>query len=241
MSGATRHHAVGLTHQGCVRTLNEDSHLIRDDAGLWVVADGMGGLERGEVASAAIVDALGHVPLDGELERNLPRINAKLVEVNADLNDLAKKSGGRLGSTVVALHIEGAKFACLWAGDSRLYRLRSGKLERISRDHTQVQEMFDRGLITRDEIRGHPLGHVISRCVGIDPRFMPETIQGALAPSDVFLLCSDGLSGPVTDAEIEAYLLGAEPAEACRRLLDLALDRGAPDNVTIVAVSSEAP
>jgi serine/threonine-protein phosphatase Stp1 len=238
MTAQVRYQTVDVSHEGCVRSLNEDAHLVRDDVGLWVVADGMGGHDRGEVASGSIVSALQDVGLNGDFEANLPHIEAALGGVNSALCDMSDASGERLGSTVAALHIQGLQFACLWAGDSRIYRLREGVLRQLTRDHTQVQDLVDHGALTAEEAKGHPMSHVVSRCIGIDRTFEPETITGALEVSDIFLLCSDGLSGMVSDEEIEASL-NAGSRVAASNLLDLAIARGAPDNVTVVTVACE--
>ena len=239
MIAQVRYHTMGLTHEGCVRKNNEDAHLLRDEVGLWIVADGMGGHDRGEVASTSIVDAISTLDLNGDLYGNIALIESSLRGVNTALCDLAEVAGDRIGSTVVVLHIDGLKFACLWAGDSRIYRLRGDVLEQMTRDHTQVQDLIDHGLLSPAEAKGHPMSHVVSRCIGIERAFEAETIIGDLGVSDIFLLCSDGLSGMVSDDEISARLIEVGSRQACRQLLELAISRGAPDNVTLVTVACE--
>lgn len=239
MIPAFRLNTVGFTHEGCVRSANEDSHLMRDEAGLWVVADGMGGHANGQWASAAIVKALETATLVGDFDADAATISGALHAANGHIVAAAQQNGARMGSTVVALYLNGARFACFWAGDSRIYLLRGGELHRLTRDHTQVQEMVDRGLLSPEEARRHPMSHVLSRAVGVQDGLELDALTDAAAARDVFLLCSDGLTGVVSEAEIAERLAQFPPRSACQRLLDLVLSRGAPDNVTMVAVACE--
>jgi serine/threonine protein phosphatase PrpC len=238
MSAEVRYTTAQITHEGCVRKNNEDSHLSRDDIGLWVVADGMGGHDDGEVASAAIVQALADLSLEDDFSAHLQQISAMLSTANEAILNAAEAAGSRMGSTAAVLHIDGMQYGCVWVGDSRIYRLRNGELTRLTHDHTQVQEMLERGLLTPDEAKSHPMSHVLSRAVGVERKLRADTVSGPLEPRDIFLLCSDGLTGLVPDAEIAQHLANGGRG-ACQLLLDLALDRGAPDNVTIVTVSCE--
>jgi serine/threonine protein phosphatase Stp1 len=239
MTPAFRFNTVGVTHEGCVRKANEDSHAMRDEAGLWVVADGMGGHANGQWASSAIVAAVQAANVTGDFDHDASVIAGALHFANEQIVTTAKSNGVSMGSTVVALYLSGRRFACFWAGDSRIYLLRGGELHRLTRDHTQVQEMVDRGLLTAEEARRHPMSHVLSRAVGVQPELELEALADEAAPRDIFLLCSDGLTGVVTEPEIAERLSQFPPRAACQRLLDLVLSRGAPDNVTMVAVACE--
>jgi serine/threonine protein phosphatase Stp1 len=230
---------IGLTHEGLVRSANEDSMTLRDDAGVWVVADGMGGHENGRWASATIAGALERAPLTGDFDADAAAVAGAIHAANHEIHQASAQSGRRMGSTVVALYLNGRRIACFWAGDSRIYLLREGRLHRLTRDHTQVQDMVEAGLLRPEEAQGHPMSHVLSRAVGVQADLQLDAFQDEAAARDVFLLCSDGLTGVVSDAEIAERLAGFEPAAACRRLLDLCLARGAPDNVTLVAVSCQ--
>jgi serine/threonine protein phosphatase PrpC len=227
------------TDVGKVREHNEDSLLHRPEAGLWAVADGMGGLERGEWASAEIVAALQAAPLSGDFDDDCRRAADAIHAANSKIHAESETSGDRMGSTVVSLLVNGRRFAVLWAGDSRAYLLRDGQLHRLSRDHTQVQELVDEGLLSPDDAVNHPMSHVLTRAAGVEPGLELDAIADEAEVGDVFLLCSDGLHGVVSDAEI-ALTLGMErlPA-ACDRLIQLSLARGGPDNVTLVAVGCE--
>jgi serine/threonine-protein phosphatase Stp1 len=227
------------SHVGCVRTINQDAWLARPDHGLWVVADGMGGHSRGEWASAEIVASIaGQVRADDldtaccELTAAIEGANGRLVEAGRD--------GASTGSTVVALVVRGGRGAVLWAGDSRVYRYRTGSLRLLTRDHSQVEQMVTAGLISREEAVVHPMGHVLTRAVGVHDALALDRAELDVLPDDVFLLCSDGLTRPVAEAEIAAWLGRETPRRAAAGLLELALSRGAPDNVTLVVVGCDA-
>lgn len=239
MRANLRFSASAQTHEGRVRSANEDSLIVRSDIGLWAVADGMGGHENGQWASRAIVDALGEVVATGDFQSDLAGVHAGLQTANDRIREEAEARGKRMGSTVVALVADGHRYACCWVGDSRIYRLRDGKLEQMTRDHTQVQDMLDRGMITESEAVNHPMSHVLSRAVGVEEALRIDVVTGELRTPDIFLLCSDGLSGLVSPREIEAQLLAADPATAAKALLELTLSRNAPDNVTIITVACE--
>jgi serine/threonine protein phosphatase PrpC len=239
---ALRFVSYGLTHVGLVRRRNEDAFLDRPEAGLWAVADGVGGHQAGDYASARIVDTLAGFrrPL-ADLEEFTDEVRRALAHVDVHLRARATAlgPGAAIASTVVALLVYGAEFACLWAGDSRLYHWRDGVLRRLSTDHTRVQELIAAGLLAPEDAAGHPEAHVVTQAVGVG-RLVFGTRVGTVQPGDRFLLCSDGLTNVAADAEIAAELAAApEPRGAAERLRDLALARGAPDNVTIVVVAAE--
>lgn len=239
MRSNLRFSASAQTHEGRVRSINEDSLIVRSDIGLWAVADGMGGHENGQWASRAVVEALAGVVAAGDFQADLAAVKAALATANDRIREEAEGRGQRMGSTVVALVADGHSYGCVWVGDSRIYRLRDGRLEQLTRDHTQVQDMLDRGMITEAEAQNHPMSHVISRAAGVEEVLRVDTVTGELRTPDVFLLCSDGLSGLVSPMEIEAQLLASDPATAARALLSLTLSRNAPDNVTVITVACE--
>jgi serine/threonine protein phosphatase PrpC len=230
----------GLTHLGLVRRRNEDAFLDRPDRGLWAVADGMGGHEAGDLASRMIVDALGALEPSPDLDDFVHAAAAELTGVDAALHRRAALlgPGAVIASTVVVLLAGAGEVACLWAGDSRLYRWRAGAFKQLTVDHSKVQEMVDAGLLRPEEMAGHPLSHIVTRSIGgghLEFGMLREKLQ----PGDRFLLCSDGLTNMVADAEIAEELAMSTPSEAARRLVDLVLARGAIDNVTIVIVLAE--
>ena len=226
------------THVGLRRKVNEDSMLARTERGLWAVADGMGGHAAGDVASAMVIDALQKLPIVYSLEALVESAVAAIVRANRDLIALAHSEGESrtIGSTVVGLAIAGPRYVCFWAGDSRAYRLRGGVIEQLSRDHSLVQELVDAGMIDPADAEGHANANVITRAVGVVDDIKVDTVSGDVQPGDIFLLASDGLTRMVADAEIVDELTSPRLEEAIDRLIEMVLDRGAPDNVSIIAV-----
>ena len=230
------------THVGRVRKLNEDRVLSRPDVGLWAVADGMGGHQAGDIASGMLVDALAEIELLGSGYAFLEEVQASVQRVNRTLVSHARlaRPGTVIGSTLVVLLTYGGHFACLWAGDSRAYRLRGGKLEQITRDHSMVQELLDSGALKRADAPGYGRSNVITRAVGVNDRLALDVASGPIEKDDLFLLCSDGLTGMVSDYEIEDALV-REGVNAVEQLLATTLDRGAKDNVSLIAIAAADP
>lgn len=227
------------THVGMVRELNEDSYLDKGQEGTWVVADGMGGHESGEVASQAVVTALDRMELGENFDTSLERVQQLILGVNEELvNDSERFARDRQpGSTIVTLLIQDGQGAVVWAGDSRIYRRRFGNFEQLTRDHSHVQELLDNDLIRPDEAEKHPMANVITRAVGIDVPLEIDTRVFRVLDGDQFLLCSDGLSRLVSDGEIDEMMDNGDADEVVQSLLHTALVRGAPDNVTIIYVA----
>ena len=230
---------AAVTHPGLVRSANEDTMLTREGDGIWLVADGMGGHANGQWASNTVAQAVAAVPSTRDFDADVAALAGALQSANTHIYTTATSSGTRMGSTAVLLHLQDDRFACVWAGDSRIYLQRDGQLHRLTRDHTQVQEMVDRGLLSPEEAVHHPMGHVLSRAVGVQEVMELEAVADVAHARDIFLLCSDGLSGFVSDEEINERLGHFGGETACKRLLELVLSRGAPDNVTLVAVACE--
>lgn len=236
MSAPLRLDGVGGTHVGRVRTNNEDSYAVRPEVAFWAVADGMGGHDNGEWASAALTEAADALALPPDFEQACTAIAGMIHAANARIHGEATQRGIQMGSTFVALYFSDAAFALFWVGDSRGYVLRDGMLHQLTRDHTQVQAMVDRGLIPPEDAAGHPMSHILARAVGAQSEVEVDVIVDAAQPGDVFLLCSDGLTNRVSDAEIAEALDGHGHREALDWLIALTLERGAPDNVTAVIV-----
>jgi serine/threonine protein phosphatase PrpC len=232
---STRLQSAVRSHVGHVRALNEDACLARPDLGIWAVADGMGGHDSGDYASNLIVGELGRVRRPGSARELLQSVDETLARCNRTL--LERAGNGELsGSTIVTLLIFEQNFAAIWAGDSRLYRLRGGGLERLSHDHSYVQELVERGELAPEQARHHPLANRITRAIGADRQLHLDVIDGRLEPDDLFLLCSDGLTGMVDDAAIAAILAEGEPEVAADRLIEAALAAGGRDNVSVIVV-----
>ncbi len=229
--------SVSRSHPGSRRTRNEDRVLERPDRGLWAVADGMGGHRDGGEAAERLLAAL-EAPSDARANgyARLAELERRATQVNAELYNERALKGGASGATLVALLLHEGHAACVWAGDSRAYLLRGAVLTRISRDHSVVQDLVETGVIGEDQRGVHPDANVVTRAVGaearldLDRRFFPVEI------GDLFLLCSDGLTGCLTDAEITQLLKLSSPSLAAEALVDKTLHAGAPDNVSVVIV-----
>lgn len=223
------------THPGKVRTRNEDAYLARPEIGLWAVADGMGGHEAGDLASQTIVKALSSIARPSSASELLTQCESRMVYANNRLLEIAKERGGIvIGSTVAVLLTFNFHYACVWSGDSRIYLIRGSEISQVSRDHTQVQELIEEGVLTPEEARTFPGRNVITRAIGVSQEPELELVQGALRYGDVFVICSDGLTGHVTDEEILAHAGRGRAQAAADALVALTLERGALDNVTVV-------
>ena len=239
-NGAFAFETGQATHQGLVRQRNEDSIIADPDYGLWAVADGMGGHDDGDHASQSVAAALasvGSAVSPGDL---LARIQDRLDQANRELVAYGADQGSVVGSTVVVLLAFERRYACVWSGDSRIYLLRDGQLRQLTKDHSEVQELIDRGVLNDDEARTWSGRNAITKALGVDERLEVEVVQGTLAPDDVFLLCSDGLTAHVPDDELEETVAALAPDAAVKALLETTLERGATDNVSVVIVRCEA-
>jgi protein phosphatase len=220
---------------GCVRQLNEDSLLDCPERGLWAVADGMGGHAVGDLASRKVIESLADVTGTNGLASVIADARARLIAVNEWLrNEAARRQVARIGSTVVMLATRDDACGILWAGDSRIYLLRRGRLLQLTRDHSHVEEMKARGQLTEEEALHHPAQHMITRAVGALDTLELDEDGIVLHDGDTFLLCSDGLSNEVSTAEMASELAASDCELAAQRLLEIALSRGGRDNISVV-------
>ena len=233
---------VSRTHVGCRRKVNEDAFLARPQAGLWAVADGMGGHHAGDVASALIVELLGAREAAPDLSARMDKVRAALQDANAQLIDMARQDPAHrpVGSTVVAFGADAGAFICLWVGDSRAYRARGGTLVQLTRDHSLVQELVDVGDLDPAEAHSHPNANIITRAIGSDAALKIDTVSGDVVPGDIFLLASDGLTRLLRDDALLTALNAADLEAAADKLIADCLAGGAPDNVTFVIVRARA-
>jgi serine/threonine protein phosphatase PrpC len=178
--------------------------------------------------------------LVGDVEEATTRVIAALEAANAEIYQAAWEAGGAIGSTVAVLLIRSGRSAILWAGDSRVYRCRNRALLSLTTDHSQVEQMVASGLLDRSEADNHPMAHVLSRAVGVRETLALDRVDGEVEVGDIFLLCSDGLSRMIGSSEIQRQLLDKPPRAVAARLVDMVLDRGAPDNVTVAVVGCDA-
>ncbi|CAI8946550.1 MULTISPECIES: protein phosphatase 2C domain-containing protein [Pseudomonas] len=236
---ALHYTAASYSHVGMVRSINEDACLDLGSEGLWAVADGMGGHAAGDYVSCLIVDTLRRLPSTPSLDDYAQVLRGRLSAVNAAVREESVRRGvAMMGSTLVLLAVRGDQGVCLWAGDSRLYRLRDGRLEGISRDHSYVQELQDSGLLSEAEARVHPRANIVTRAIGVEPELELESVPLHILPGDTYLLCSDGVNKTVEDHEIREVLGHSDPYQVVRSLVHLGLTRGAPDNITAVVIKA---
>lgn len=226
------------THVGHRRKLNEDAVLSCADRGIWAVADGMGGHDAGELASALVVDALSGFPPASSLENLVGKAIAALEAANDSLVEMASSGLERrvIGSTVVGLVADDTQFRCFWVGDSRAFRIRNNGIVQLTRDHSLVQDLVDAGMLEPDEAENHPNANVVTRAVGAAEDLQVDTVGGELRPGDTFLLASDGLTRVVGTEELLDEIISSDIHAAADRLIELTLARGAPDNVSLVIV-----
>lgn len=226
------------TDVGKRRKINEDALLERNQEGLWLVADGMGGHAAGDIASQAVVHACRQLSLEGTLIDRLDRLEDTLIDVNDQLRAYAEEhlQGRTMGTTALALMAWERWALCVWVGDSRLYRWRQDELSQISRDHSMWQEMRDGGADEKALSMEPQLKNVITRAVGGQLELFADVQLLQLESADRFLLCTDGLYNEVENEDIAGILSGGGVDEAGQRLMNHALQRGARDNVSLIVV-----
>ncbi len=224
-----RFRSAAATDVGRMRSINQDSFLERPEVGLWAVADGLGGHVNGEVASRMVCDALADFVPDASFDEMIAAASQRMRQVNEHLVRAATHSdqGALSGSTVVTLMTRGSRCAVLWAGDSRVYRWRAGRLEQLTRDHSVAES---EGVVS----------NVITRAVGGDPALALDLYRDRVHLGDRFLLCSDGLTRTVPESQISPWLGHEDIRQAVDGLIKATLDAGAPDNVTAVIVEAYA-
>ncbi|HLW89981.1 MAG TPA: protein phosphatase 2C domain-containing protein [Roseiarcus sp.] len=238
MTGTLVFDTASASHVGKVRTVNEDGLLARPDLGLWAVADGMGGHGAGDLASSAVIAALDTIRSADTAAELLAQFEHRVIRANAEVRAVARSRAlGLIGTTLAALLIRPPHYACLWCGDSRAYLWRDGGLAQISHDHSEVQDLIDRGILDAAEAKTWPRRNVVTRAIGVAVETELELAEGRVAAGDRFLLCSDGLTNHVDDAEIATALSGGGPKQACEQLVELTLQRGASDNVSLIVIA----
>lgn len=231
--------SAAASARGNVRPHNEDAVLELPSAGLWVVADGMGGHNAGDVASRMIVEALASVPRRPCPSDFVDDVEDRLTAVNRRLHDMAGNNG-MSGSTVAVLLALERHVVSLWAGDSRIYRCRGGELTQLTRDHSDVQEMLDHGLITPERAATYEASNVITRAVGGSAELYLDIDLRELRDGDRYLLCSDGVYRELAPDVLLRELAPADPAVACNALMTQALAGVCSDNISAVVVQFSA-
>jgi len=233
---ALRYRTTSLTHEGRQRPRNEDAVLVHPSGRLWAVADGMGGHKDGRFASETAVAELSACRLTGDADADTQAITHALFAANRTIRARADAAGATIGTTVAALYAGDGPLVCFWIGDSRVYRVRGGIARQLTTDHTHLNDLIAAGKIAPGEGRTHPMRHVLTRALGVDGVPRIDTLAVDVELEDIFVLCSDGLTAVVGDDEIGRLAGGGSILRASERLLDLSLERGAPDNVSVIVV-----
>ena len=233
----TRLRHTALTHVGHVRKVNEDSVLSLPEQQIWLVADGMGGHSAGDFASQTIVaQVAGQAQSDDPSEQMRTLRQSIRLAHESILREIEARNAGTIGAAVVALMIAGDHFVCFWAGDCRLYRLRDGQIDLLTSDHSLVGELVTAGQMTWDEADHHPQSNAITRAVGVGEALDLDKVRGQVTAGDRFLLCSDGLNKYADFATLQ-HVLRITPIETvAQRLVQIALDGGGADNVSVIVV-----
>jgi PPM family protein phosphatase len=239
---------AGMSHKGQVRKINEDDFLIMPEFQIFCVADGMGGYERGEVASRLTVEAIGQYienlaetssenhPPRGELAYRSPWLEKAIYFANDQV--VKASAGSKMGSTIVIGHFVDNYMEVGHVGDSRAYRLRNRELQQLTEDHSLVYNLYKMGHITQAQMRNHPHKNVVTQALGPDPKINPGMSRVDVLPGDLFLYCSDGLSGMVDDAAISRILSSElDIVKALDQLILVANQAGGLDNITAILVA----
>lgn len=228
---------VSRTHVGRVRSINEDRVFDCAAAGLWAVADGMGGHRGGDQAAQAVVDALRRLTRDdGDI--TFAQVLTALQRANGNICDTNRAHGLDAGATVVAALLDGARLHIAWAGDSRAYLRRDGELRVLTEDHSVVQELVAAGLLTSEMANRHPQANVITRALGVAEHVEIDCVTIDFHAGDEILLCSDGLSRSLSAT---AWPGDATPDQAADRLRDHALRADGSDNISLVLIRPMLP
>ena len=245
--------SCGMTDVGLKRGHNEDNFLINEELNLFVVADGMGGHAGGEYASAICVNTIEEIVMAIEMNESGETEESDPVEIARERLRYALRLAGRrifekasqdeeyhgMGTTAVALLVDGTNAVVAHVGDSRLYLMRDGKIQQITEDHSFVARQVKAGVMSEEDAKNHRMRNVIYRSLGYQEDVEVDVQIQAIRKDDRFLLCSDGLTGHVDGDELGEYVGKYGPQEASRRLIELACERGGDDNITALIARVE--
>lgn len=234
-----------FSHPGHRRKTNEDAVYSNARTGVWCVADGMGGHQQGGLASQWLVETMAATPVYpsfeariNDVQNRIFALNRRLYDKGGDLANGQQSKRQTVGCTFVILLSDGTHNACLWAGDSRLYLLRNEHLYQITEDHSVVNDLVGRGIISKEESQQHPQSHVVTRALGASKTISLEKKIFATQSGDRYLLCSDGLYNELEPSDISTALSMSECNQSCRELIDKVLATEASDNLTACVISA---
>lgn len=230
-----------VSHPGNVREINEDSHCDRAAVGVWVVADGMGGHAAGDYASDCVATAFRDADVPDDLVASVDWAEECLERVNQQVWAEGQRRGELVGTTVVALLVRGTSAVVCWIGDSRAYLYRAGRLQQLTHDHTEFQELLEQGRVSAAEEEAHEGSDVLTLALGTERCLVVDMDHAELRTGDILVLCSDGLTKEVADSEIaEILATRGDCSSAAQHLLETALSREASDNITLGVVEVRA-
>ncbi len=232
--------SYGVSHTGHVRMKNEDSILVNADQSIWTVADGMGGHQAGDFASQTITENLAQFEQQASLDANILLLEENLLRSNAMIRNKSRALGrnSTIGSTVVCVYVWDHYLFTFWAGDSRLYRYRQNKLERLTEDHSFVEELVKMGKIRADEAESHPASNVVLKAIGIEEHLRIDFDYFDMEDGDIYIACSDGLYKDLKETEIAATVgdFSQDMKGLSETLLAFSLDAGGTDNTSIITL-----
>ena len=230
----------GVTHTGHVRTRNEDSILLLPEESLWIVADGMGGHQAGDFASQTITQNLGLFKQQQSIDDSILLLEENVINSNTIIRRKSEKLGKTttIGSTVVCLHVWRNYAFTFWAGDSRLYRFRDNNFERLTEDHSYVEELVKMGKIEARDAESHPAANVVLKAVGIDDILRMDFEYFELLEDDIYIICSDGLYKDLEEDKITPVIrANTEDMDTlAQALLVSSLNAGGTDNTSIITL-----
>jgi serine/threonine protein phosphatase PrpC len=230
----------GVSDTGHVRTKNEDSILVHEDENVWIVADGMGGHHAGDFASQTITNNLSLFKQHASLDDSILLLEENILNSNAVIRKKSSKLGrnATIGSTVVCVYVWQNLLFALWAGDSRLYRFRDNSLERLTEDHSYVEELVRMGKLEARDAEEHPAANVVLKAVGIDDQLCIDFEYFELQDGDIYIICSDGLYKDLEESKIEPIIdsHSENMHKLAEALLRASLDAGGTDNTSIITI-----
>lgn len=237
MNSSHRVRYSARSHVGLRRKINEDAVLALPEENLWLVADGMGGHEAGDYASRLVADMVAAIPPGLPPSDRLSALRDVMQNAHSVIRQEADARGrGTIGTTVACMMLANGHFVGLWAGDSRIYLLRDRKIQMLTTDHSLVADLVLAGQLSWDEAEQHPQSNAITRAVGVGETLELDKIRGEVQTGDRFLICSDGLSKYATFAMLEKALSEMPIETVSDQLVQIALDGGGADNITVIVL-----